>query len=610
MRSRGGTLITAVLILVLAGAAALSARPARDEPTSPELAAARQSLMLGDVEEAIRLYREFLEAHPEDLRAFWGLVKAYAAAGMDREEVVPLLEDRVRKRPKDLQAMVELGEAYARLGEHEPAHEVWMRALHIGPPSVMRYSEIGSLEVRHRMYDQAIETFTEARRVSEDAVLFSQELAQIHTALADYEAAIDECILTVGAHPGMVQWATNRVELMLDEGAERSVIERRVESIAELPGEGPGTLTFAGSVFLILDRPDDALTAFLRADDLADGEGRTLIEYGMILRDEGLPTRAREAFRVVEERYPRSVNAAVAGIEAAGILGLTGDAAGAVLELKAVGATYVNEPSGGEALLEAARIELRDLRDPAAALSTLEGLRGGPRRRIRKLEQEAGLVEADAYLALGRFDDAHAQGESIAKDREKGVIHERAMFLAGYASFLNLDIDGALAELRAMVEDEVSGKLANDALRLMLAIAEAKESQDLGAITLFSEAHAARLAGDESVAWDHLSRLAAEYPETNVAIEGRMLQGEMAEGDGDHRRALEIYADVVAGTDRIALRAEAMMRRGDILRERMGRVDDALAEYSGILEGLPPNFLSGEARRKADRIRRGREIEG
>jgi tetratricopeptide (TPR) repeat protein len=596
------------MMLTLAVTSPLSARPAQDEPVNAELDQAREAMIMGDAGEAIRIYEGYMERHPQDLRAFWGLANAYETAGLDRDRLVPLLEDRLRDEPNDVRAREELGRAYARLGDHARAHEIFRSLLEFGPPSIARYSEVGSIEIRHRMYEQAVETFKAAREIFGDPILFSQELTQIYTALADYGKALDECVATVDEHPGMAAWATNRVELMLDQGADDSEVQRRMDEIAE--SESPGALSFAGSVYLILDRPDDALAVFLRADELAGGDGGALIDYGMILRDEGRGRQAREAFRMIEERYPATANAAIAGIESARILVAEGDPEGAIAELKDVGSAFATEPVGGEALLEAARIQLEDLGDPAAALATTAELSGGPPRTVRRIEHEVALLEADAYLALGRFPEARERAESVAEEREKGEIRERALFLAGYASFLALDIDRALNELRTMVEDETSGKLANDALRLMLAIAEAKEANDMGAITLFSRAQATRLAGDTRGASELLGELSSTYPTSGMAVEGLLLRGEIMEDRGDYREALGIYGDLIAATDRLPARAEAMMRRGDILSERLGRADEALDAYAAILEELPPNYLSGEARRKVDRIRRGHRMEG
>jgi tetratricopeptide (TPR) repeat protein len=607
-RTLAATFALVLTALVFTAAPPAAARPPEGEPATPELDQAREAMIMGDTEEAVRIYEQYLGKHPQDLRAFWGLASAYEAAGLDRERLVPLLEERLRDAPGDVRAREELGRAYARLGDHARAHELFKSLLEFGPPSIARYSEIGSIETRQRMYEEAVETFRKAREVFGDPILFSQELTQIYTALSDYDGALRECVATVDEHPGMAAWATNWVELMLEQGADKRAIKRRMDAIAE--SDSPGALSFAGSVYLILDRPDEALAVFLRADELAGGDGSMLIDYAMILRDDGLGPQAREAFRMVEERYPGTTSAATAGIESARILVAEGDPRGAIEKLKEVGAAFAGEPVGGEALLEAARIELEDLGDPEAALATTAELSSGFPQRVRRIEHEVSLLDAEAYLALGQFAQARERAESVAEEREKGEIRERALFLVGYASFLALDVDRALNELRTMVEDETSGKLANDALRLMLAIAEAKETQDLGPITLFAHAKAARLAGDTRTALQLLSDLASTYPASGVAVEGLLLRGEIMEDQGDYRNALEVYDELIGATERIPARAEAMMRRGDILSERLGRADDALDAYSAILEQLPPNYLSGEARRKLDRLRRGERIEG
>jgi hypothetical protein len=52
-----------------------------------------------------------------------------------------------------------------------------------------------------------------------------------------------------------------------------------------------------------------------------------------------------------------------------------------------------------------------------------------------------------------------------------------------------------------------------------------------------------------------------------------------------------------------------MMRKADILTLRLGRTREAADQYLAILEDLPANTLSGEARRKLDRLRRGEGVE-
>ena len=90
-----------------------------------------------------------------------------------------------------------------------------------------------------------------------------------------------------------------------------------------------------------------------------------------------------------------------------------------------------------------------------------------------------------------------------------------------------------------------------------------------------------------------------------VASEAMMLRGGLAEISGDPEAALSIYGRIVNEIEAIAVRAEAMMRRGRILKGMDGREKEAIAQFQAVLDDLPPNWLSGEARREIERVRRG-----
>ena len=115
----------------------------------------------------------YLDAHPGDVRAFWGLAEAYTAAGRDQEDLVPLLEKRIQEQPLDVRAKQELGATYARLGDRERAHQLLMDALHQGARDAGLYAEIGALEVNHRMFEEAVQIYLEGRRILGDPTLLS-----------------------------------------------------------------------------------------------------------------------------------------------------------------------------------------------------------------------------------------------------------------------------------------------------------------------------------------------------------------------------------------------------------------------------------------------------
>ncbi|MCD4690721.1 hypothetical protein K8S17_04595, partial [bacterium] len=301
--------------------------------------------------------------------------------------------------------------------------------------------------------------------------------------------------------------------------------------------------------------------------------------------------------------------AAAAGRERAGILVELGDPVGAVVELKRLADAFAGRAESYEALIQAAEIELAELKAPTAALTTLAVFDESAQRVARPTMHEAGLVEVDARLALGELDRAYDKaGAVIAYGAEKECA-ERARYARGFVSFLRGESATALQELRDMVEHHTGGKLANDAIELMLIISDAQEMGDSGQSSLYAGALLAETQGDRATASSLLDTVATRYPGTTVAAAAPLRLGEIAEHEGDTRTALDTYARALRESESIAVKAEAQLRRGRILKVLPGRSDDAAREFEAVLEELPPNHLSGEARRELEAMRRkgGRE---
>jgi len=607
--SRMVALVLALALVLGAPAGVVAAVTEDDRPDERKVQRARQAAAVGAIDEAIRIYTELLQENPDNDRAFWGLVRIYSSGGMEEDVLIPMLERRLEERPHETQLKMELGRAHAKTGNHERAHELWLGVLADGPADAGSYSEIGMLEIRHGMFEQALETFMSGRDAFRSESLFSQELTSAHTALGDFDAAIDECLITVNNHGGAVSWATNRIELMLEEGAGRGDVLAKVAAITDAEGVTVDGLGLAGSVYLVLDLPERALETFLRADEIAGGQGSGLLDYATILKDEGLRTQAREAYMMVVERHPGTSSAAQAGTAAARILAEEGDPVGAVLELRSVAHAFDGSSRGAHALFEVAKIELDVLKDPDAALTTVAELRERFGARARVLNDEATLIEVDAYMKQGRLDEAYERSEGLARDDVPDNIRESAMFALGFISFLKHDHTKAVEEFRAMVEEDAAGTLVNDALRLMLVIANAQEAGDLDPVNLLADAHATRIRGDDKSSRELLETLSDNGTGAAVETEALFLLGAGATMADEPRKAIAYYDRIIEGSDGITARAEAMMRKGDILSVEMGRRSEAMDQYLAILEDLPPNVLSGEARRKLDRLRRGEGIE-
>ena len=572
------------------------------DPVARALDEARRALVMGRTEDAIAAYERLHEERPDDTTVFWALAKAYAEAGMERDSLIPLLEQRIESDPDDMHTINTLAQTYARLREHDRAAELWWSVLRNGRPNAGSFAEIGALMVGYRMEAQAAEVFLEGRRVLDNPRLFSHDLVGVFTTLGKYESAFNECANTVREHPGRVSWATNRVELMLEAGADPRLIGRKAATLAAEGEAAAATLRFAGSVLLVLDRFDDALAAYRKADEQSGGDGQELIEFAVLLEDVGRREEARRAYAAVAETYPGTAVADMAGKNGGLLRAALGDPEGAVLDLKAVAAASVESNVGSAALLEAARIELEQLARPRDALRTVTGLKTTFRRRPRRIDLGASLLEVEALIALGDLEEAEAKVEPLAERNAPDEMGENILFLAGYVPFLRKDAERSVERFRAMVLADHAGRLVNDALRLMLVASDVVEPEGLAAFGLFADAHAAWRRGDTDGAAQRLKEIADGHPATTAATESLMLLGTLLAGSGDPEGALAAYSRVVEESDAVGASAEARFRRAEILDGELGEHEAALAEYRALLRELPVNHLSGETRRRIETL--------
>jgi tetratricopeptide (TPR) repeat protein len=595
----------AALAIVLGVSAPTTAREIhQDENISSRVTDVREALALEEYQRAVSLAEQLYADYPDEAVVFWALARAYALAGFDKDRLIPLLEGYLEKNPGDGRATLELGSALAREGRVDEAHETWLAPLRAIAPDIGGYSEIGTLEVRNRMFEHAIETFLEGRSRSGQPLLFSQDLARAYVSTGQNDEAISECLNAVIENPGMVQWGMNVVEGILDTTGDRGLVERWATEIAARSGASPAELSFAGSLFALVGRMDDALEAHALSDERGGRRGMELLEYARLVRDRGMLREAEKALALLLERHPKSAAAAAAGSERAGILVSLGDPEGAAAELKQVADAFAGRPESYAALIDAAKIELTELGDPTAALATLTPFHENADRVARPTLHEAGLVEVDAHLALGELDTAYDQAGAILAGGAEKEIAEQAAYARGFVSFLRGENTTALTELHDMVEQHVGGLLANDALRLMLVISDALETGDAEQTSLYAAALRADAEGDEVTAVALLDSVASRYGGMMVGSEALLRLGALAERRGDARRALDAYERALSESPSIVVKAEARLRRGLILKTVPGRESEAVREFETLLDELPPNYLSGEARRELETLRR------
>ncbi|MBO8169938.1 MAG: tetratricopeptide repeat protein [Thermoanaerobacteraceae bacterium] len=130
----------------------------------------------GQVEEAIREYKNALKLEPENMRAKFNLASAYIENG-NLEDARLLMEEYVKKNPLHASGYSILGLIYSELGEYEKAISNFKESIRISPGNTnvyyqlgIAYEKAGDVDKAREYYQKTLEynpNFKQARKALE-----------------------------------------------------------------------------------------------------------------------------------------------------------------------------------------------------------------------------------------------------------------------------------------------------------------------------------------------------------------------------------------------------------------------------------------------------------
>jgi len=248
-----------------------------------------------------------------------------------------------------------------------------------------------------------------------------------------------------------------------------------------------------------------------------------------------------------------------------------------------------DDPSNREVQLGLVQVHLAQ-EDPASALAILDDM-----ARRGALSRDAALSRAEAYLMLGRFDDALAavDGDTTAEAwRIRAIAHtgrnEPDQVQAAFAS--GLRAPGPRARLLAdfahfrMEQGDLSGGFAIALLGVKT------DPSNLHALIASGDAAIAMKRHREALAW--YSRAATIHPESRPALKGRIAAlGELKQYDKARKLLAEARAAAPNDTDLLYFEARIAADTKDWEQAR-----DLLQSWESSLETMPAaNTLYAEA---------------
>ena len=265
-----------------------------------KLSLAQRYEQLGEYNSATKIYEELYESDPTNSQYISSLYRVYTQL-KNYAALVNILDERLKQAPDDIDAYGMLGSTYYLMGNEEKAFEVWkepFQAVNVNP---VFYRLIANYALERRAFEIAIELYEEGKRVSNDKVIYSFDLARLYSITMQFEKAAQEYCYILSNEPSQQNIVETRVFENINRPGALDATLKVIENCAD-----KNNLNFSyllAKLYTEKKSYQNAYEIYLNIDEKLSSKGRELYNFARQMFAEKEYKLAAEIFETITDRY-------------------------------------------------------------------------------------------------------------------------------------------------------------------------------------------------------------------------------------------------------------------------------------------------------------------
>lgn len=554
---------------------------------------------------AAEIYEDLASKQPESVYYYENLLQCYILIP-DFKSADKLTEKRMRKFPDMPAYKVDKAYLCHLQGKLQERDLLFKELLKAKPADADFADLLANAFIRRKFYEQAAETYLNARRELKDRLLFAYSLSELYFYSSKIREGTEELLLLAGSNEFLLEDIRNRLVLAYASGDQYKILS---SLLLEKLQKEPGSYVYNDLLVWSFTQQKDWEGAFQQCravDKRLKEDGRKLLELAQVLVSNDEYEYALRCFEHVkslgsEKRY---FYQAQQGVLNCGMLQLkagrnTGRERLLSMESEYLGFLQNNGFNWQTApqIKELSELYIYYLHQPDKASDILNRVISLPGLDPR-LQAECKLALGDAWLIRGETWEADLLYKQVEKAFANDALGQEAKFRYARLCYFRGEFDWSRTQLDVL-KDATTQLISNNALRLWLTIQDntgLDSTED--ALRLFAEAELLIFQNRPAEALKKLEELPVLFPGHTLTDEIYFARALIAEQAEQYAEAEKFYKKVIAEYSFDILADNALIHLARLYEFKLNDTALARKTYEIIVFNYSGSLYISEARKR------------
>ena len=517
------------------------------------------------------------------------------------------LKLRLKKR-EDLRLRVDMLYLWKEMDAQQKLRKELLRLIQQVKRNTYKLNSLANYLSKYRMYKEALQAYQEGRKVAKASDTYTLTIAQLHFALGQRRAAINEYLNHLRLRPNYLSYIQELMNSFYTEESDEQILRELLLTYRQRYPDVRSLLDLSVWFLTNLGAYEEAFTEAVAADRRSPLGARYFVDMGKRALTEEAYAAAVDIFSYVVKTYARSMEVRRARYEILyakeqlylNTLPTTEELQKLVQDYKRFISEEKKDVYKIYAELRLSDLYARWLQVADSAVLLLQTVIETARSHAQ-LYAKVKISLGDAYLLAGRPWEATLQYAQVEKETKDVDLRERAQFRRAKMSYYQGAF--ALAKEQLSILRQASSKYtANDALLLYSLIGLYAGSEgDTSAWRPLWQLARAELAVESNRlrrAEETLQLLLQQELVYDMGCYVRYLLADLQRRRGAFSAAVALLREGLAGPSPSFLEDKLLLLEGEILEEDLQDLFSARRVYQSFIVKAPQSIYLPEVRRR------------